>query len=132
MLNYENMNDEFDRMSKVRPLMQSLYHFSKKNLAFKPDASIAILKDNVTISRVLKLYSLNVSVLCKYTDHLSQSSQTITSPLEYLIPQFSADVSPLSSILLTRISLSLLLHLSSTTSQVLSGESSSTTIISYS
>ena len=47
------MNDEFDRMSKVRPLMQSLYHFSKKNLAFKPDASIAILKDNVNADNPL-------------------------------------------------------------------------------
>ena len=47
------MNEEFGRISKVRPLMQSLYRFAKENLAFKPDASIAILKDNINANNPL-------------------------------------------------------------------------------
>ena len=36
---------EFERISKVRPLMQSLYRSAKENLSFKPDATIVILED---------------------------------------------------------------------------------------
>ena len=36
---------EFERMSKVRPLMRSLYRSAKENLSFKQDATIVILED---------------------------------------------------------------------------------------
>jgi len=47
------MTDEFERLSEVQPLMKSLYKYAKENLAFKPDATIAILKDNVNADNPL-------------------------------------------------------------------------------
>ena len=41
------MSDEFNRISKSRELIQSLYQSAKENLKFKPDATIALLKDDV-------------------------------------------------------------------------------------
>jgi hypothetical protein len=37
------MKNEFDRLSKVQPLIKSLYETSKETLGFKPDAKIVIL-----------------------------------------------------------------------------------------
>ena len=47
------MSDEFDRISKSRDLMQSLYKSAKENLEFKPDATIVLLKDDVNAGEPL-------------------------------------------------------------------------------
>jgi hypothetical protein len=47
------MSDEFNRISKSRDLMRSLYQSAKENLKFKPDATIALLKDEANAANPL-------------------------------------------------------------------------------
>jgi len=47
------MSDEFERLSKVQPLIRSLYEASKQLLEFKPDAKIVILNDETNSANPL-------------------------------------------------------------------------------